>query len=631
MKGQRIRLKTVLALLTCFMILISAFGTSSDGATVTQTKVDLDPLLIPKYINQLDGPPPVFVPTTTIDPASGELTDYYSIVETEFLQQMLPRYDQYGIETGFPMTPVWGYGGIAKDALTGQPLGFVRSTPSPTIESTRYTPANVAWINGIFTPYVFAADSTIDPVDDGGDSSTSRYPVTTTVHLHGGETQANYDGHPESWTSWNGLHGPDYETYARSVPNAAVYHYDNDQSPGTLWFHDRAVGMTRSNAYSGLSGFYIIRDPGDPISQVLPSGKYDMPLSIQDRNFYTDGTLKLPTENKRPPSEPAYWVGEFFGDVVVVNGKVWPNMNVDRGQYLFRVLDSSNSRWFDISMSNLMPFVVIAKDGEYLRNPVSVTSLSVAPGERYDILMDFSSYAPGTKIRVTNSASAPYPNGAPADPDSNGRIMQFTVGEDPGFSPNVLPGTLNRFVDDLSNVDGPLVERTFTLFDFVGERGDSNSLLDGQLFRSPMSELPLVGSTEIWRIVDSTDSSHIIRISLASMLLVSRQGIDVDAYDADWLEINGGRVPYAQPTRNLNLTGYLQGEASGPLPVDRVWGDSMVVHPGEVVTFLVRFAPVDGRESFGFDPTEGPSYIWYSHILDHEEDEMMRQFRLVLE
>ncbi|MFA5311897.1 MAG: multicopper oxidase domain-containing protein [Methanomassiliicoccales archaeon] len=627
MKGSKTLLTLTLTILvgviTVISVLVPQIAVAADDDST-----DLDPLEIPKFTNQLDGPPPVFIPTRAIDPATGVLTDYYSIIETEFYQQILPEYDRDGYETGYPKTAVWGYGGLAKDAVTGAPLGFVRSAPSPTIEATRYVPSNVAWVNGIFTPYLFTSDPTIDPVNGTETTDTAIYPVTTTTYLHGGETQANYSGHPYSWTTWNGLQGEDYDTYARTVPNAAIHHYDNYQTQRTLWFHDRAIGLTRSNSYSGLSGFYLIDDPEDPISAYLPSGKYDMPLSIQDRNFNSDGSLKLPTENLPGPGETPFWVSEFHGDVITVNGKAWPNMNVDQGQYLFRVLDGSNARWYDITMSNGMPFTVISRDGNYLRSAVTTTSFTISPGERYDILIDFSDYAPGTKIVMRNSANAPYPDGTYADFDTTGIIMQFTVGGDAGFAPRTLPSVLNPSMENDTDLESPLVERTFTLFDFVGELGDSMSLLDGQLFKSPMSETPKVGSTEIWRIVDSTRSSHTIHIALAHVKLISRQSIDEESYDADWLELNGGSVPFPEATVNLELDGYLTDDPVEPLPIDDVWMDSIVVHPGEVVTFLVRFTPLDGREGYGFDATQGPNYIWYSHILDHEENEMMRQFRM---
>ncbi|OPY33709.1 MAG: multicopper oxidase [Methanomassiliicoccales archaeon PtaU1.Bin124] len=582
---------------------------------------DLDPSSIPKFTNQLDGPPAVFTPTTMLDPTNGLMTDHYSIIASEFYQQILPTVDQQGRPTGLPATKVWGYGGLAHDAVTGKQLGFVRSSPSPTIEAVQGRPANVAWINSIYTPYLYAADSSID-INNQNNTGTAIYPVTTTVHVMGMESSSMYDGHPYSWVTWNGLHGPEYYTYKRTMPNAAVYHYDNVQSPATLYFHDRAIGLTRSNCYSGLSGFYILRDMDNATSLLLPSGKYDVPLSIQDRNFYADGTLKLPTQNLPGPNDTAAWVREFMGNVITVNGLAWPNMDVDRGIYLLRLLDGSGARWYDLALSNGMAFTVLAKDGYYLDAPLRTNRIILAPGERADILVDFSSFDSGTKIALRNSASAPYPFGKGADANT-GVVMQFTVGPESGYQAISLPSGVDSMADYVAS-DEPVAERYFTLLDFIGEAGDSMATLDGQLFRSGISELPKVGTTELWHIVDSTRSSHLIEVGLAHLKVVSRQGFS-DRYDYAWLAANGGKLPFKNPTVNIDMTGYLLGTAYAPSAIDTGWRDCVVVNPGEVVTVLVRFAPVDGRTAFAFDPTIGPTYIWYSHILDHEENEMMRQ------
>jgi spore coat protein A, manganese oxidase len=607
---------TILMLATGMMPIVSAASSQTGG---------LDPASIPKFVNQLEGPPPVFTPTTTTDPATGLLTDYYSIIESEFYQQILPQYDAEGRPTGLPATLVWGYGGMAHDAVTGQQLGFVRGAPSPTIEAVQGTPVNVAWINSIYTPYVYAADPDIDIAADQNNTETAIYPVTTTVHLMGSENSAMYDGHPYSWVTWNGLQGPDYYSYVRSTPNAAVYHYDNQQSAGTLWFHDRSIGLTRSNCYSGLTGTYILRDMQDAIALQLPSGKYDMPLSIQDRNFFSDGSLKLPTQNLPDPnvSMGGVWLREFYGNVITVNGLAWPNMDVDRGVYLLRVVDGSDARWYDLSLSNGMAFTVLAKDGSYLSAPLSVNRLVLAPGERVDILVDFSTLAPGSKLVLRNSAPAPYPAGNGTDAQT-GVVMQFTVGTQLGYQPQTLPADITALNRDIVS-DAPVRERNFTLFDFLGESSDVMATLDGQLFRGNVSEFPQVGTTELWHIVDSTRNSHLIEVGLAHLQVVSRQSFQESRYDQVWMALNGGKFPFDHPTLNPDLQGYIFGTPYAPSAIDQGWRDCVVVNPGEVLTILVRFAPVDGRTTYAFDPTIGPNYIWYSHVLDHEENEMMRQ------
>ena len=641
----------------CIITLIPAFSVTIEAAGVSSLRTDLDPSLIPKFVNQLTGPPPVFIPTKIMDPVSGQMTDYYSIIETETSQQILPAYDIDGKPTGFASTQVWGYGGLAKDAVTNEALGWVRGTPSATIEATRGTPVNVAWVNGIITPLSFTVDPSLDAtnsagsslnVSDGSGSSfsgTSLFPVTTTTHLQGGEVSSQYAGVPYSWVGWNGLHGSDYYTYSRTLPNAAVYHYDNLQAPGTMWFRDRAVGMTRSNVYSGLSGFYMLRDPADQIADLLPSGKYEMPISIQDRNFYTDGSLKLPSAPMDSSGTDPAWLAEYYGNVIMVNGKVWPNMNVDRGQYLLKILDGSDARWYDLSMSNGMSFRVIAADENYLSTPVTTSSLTIAPGERYDVLIDFGGYQEGTEIVLTNKASTPYvqpssavspspAGGGMSGSDNKGGdsgaasdsvIMKFTVGGRNGLISRTLPDEMNPSAKIAYDLSSASRNRTFTLFDYSGQIGNS-VLLDGKQYKTSISEFPEMGTTEIWNIVDATNESHQIHLDLVNFQIISRQDVDVSRYRVDWLAANGGSLPITNDTINIELSKYLLGTSIGPTSLERGLRDSLSIHPGEAVSIIVRFAPADGRVAYAFDATQGPTYIWNSNIFDHEMNELMRQF-----
>jgi spore coat protein A len=207
--------------------------------------------------------------------------------------------------------------------------------------------------------------------------------------------------------------------------------------------------------------------------------------------------------------------------------------------------------------------------------------------------------------------------------------MKFTVGRGSGYTPRTLPQTLNP--DQAVGLGGDTiaVQRNFTLVDYAGQSGNSMSLLDGQLYKSPVTEYPKAGTTEIWRIVDATSESHQIHIDLVSLELVSRQTINVADYRADWLAENGGALPLINQTRNIDLGRYLLGVAEAPSPLEAVLKDSIRIDPGEVVTILVRFAPADDRASYDFDPADGPRYIWNSNIFDHEDNEMMRQFVVV--
>ncbi len=509
----------------------------------------LDPLTIPKYENQLTGPPPVYDPTNITD-SNGKVIRYdYTVTMSSFKEQILPPSMSL-------LTNVWGYGGTAKDAVTGASLGYVQSSPGPSFEAARGTPIKVKWVNNITSPYMFAVDPTIHWANPSNYATPtppfSPYPpgypqaqnvVPLVPHLHGSETQSYYDGTPNEWFTANGTHGPEYSTYENTDPNAAVYYYPNEQPSATLWYHDHALGLTRINVMSGLAGFYLLRDQNsssDYVASLLPTGNYEMPLMIQDRTFYSDGSLWFPTVGANPDIHP-YWQGSFLGNTILVNGKTWPNMNVNQGQYRFRLLDASNSRIYQFSFvdaqtNTTLPFIQIGSDGGYLKAPANMTKLLIAPAERADILVDFSSLAPGTKILLKNTALT--------DPTTEvqtvGQIMQFTVSTSEGFKPKTLPTLLNPTLagPTFPNLPSPTKQRILPMFLVNGPNGMEQFLLNGQMWDGEISELPQVGTTEDWIIVDLTRvAAHPIHLHLIQFQIVSRQDINATQYATDWINL----------------------------------------------------------------------------------------------
>ncbi len=470
------------------------------------------------------------------------------------------------------------------------------------------------------------------PFPPGYPDAQARVP--TTIHLHGSETLSSYDGNPDAWFTADGRHGPGYATAVPTDPNAAVYEYTNLQPACTLWYHDHSLGLTRINVLSGLSGMYILRDPDpatDPVAPLLPSGEYEMPLIIQDKQFNTDGSLAFPNVGDNPDLHP-YWQPEFFGDVIVVNGKAWPNMNVKQGQYRFRILDSSSARFYTISFSNGMQFTKIGSDGGYMKSPAPLTSLTIAPAEREEILVDFSGIAPGTKIILQNSANAPFPGGDPVDPATTGIIMQFTVTGEKGAVPAELPADLNpSLTGSFPNLPAPDKSRILTLTEIEAPSTEPLvSLLNGQMWDGVVTELPRTGSTEDWTIADLTDDAHPIHLHLTQFQLVKRQDLNVTVYKGDWEALNG-QPPFARDfmPKELPVEPYLTGDPVPPTTEEQGWKDTLVVMPGQITTFRVRFTPTDGRNVFSFDPTSGPGYVWHCHILDHEDNETMRPYKVI--
>ena len=434
------------SLLLLIALVCASVSTTFVLPTSAQSSSLLNPLSIPKWVNQLTGPPPVFVPTNVTDSRGNVIRQDYVVNITQFYQQILPTADVNGNPTGFGQTKVWGYAGVAEDPVTGENLGYIESTPGPTFEAIRGIPSQVEWVNDLVDasgkplPEMFPVDPTIMWANPNGINMTAaqiqaseglappfppgyngfsytlpngqianpdqwdaQSPVAVVTHLHGGEDPSADDGGPDAWYTPNGIHGPTYNTAVPTEPNAAVYMYPDTQEPTTLWYHDHALGVTRLHVYAGLAGLYIINDPSDAVAPELPSGQFDMPLVIQDRSFYANGQLFYPTEGSNPQVSP-YITNTFLGDTIMVNGKVWPNMNVKQGEYYFRILDGSNDRYYNFSFSNGMSFVQISSDGGYLKAPARLTSLLIGPAERAGILVDFSNLAAGTKIILQNTA-----------------------------------------------------------------------------------------------------------------------------------------------------------------------------------------------------------------------------------
>jgi spore coat protein A len=193
----------------------------------------LDPLSVPKFENQLTGPPPVYESTNITDSDGNVIQHNYEITASSFKEQILP--DSMGL-----LTNVWGYGGMAKDAVTGESLGYVQIAPGPSFEAVRGIPIKVKWINNITSPYMLPVDPTIhwanpnnyatpappfSPYPPGYPEAQGTVPLVT--HLHGSETPSYYDGTPDEWFTANGTHGIEYYTYEKTDLNAAVYYYPN--------------------------------------------------------------------------------------------------------------------------------------------------------------------------------------------------------------------------------------------------------------------------------------------------------------------------------------------------------------------------------------------------------------------
>jgi spore coat protein A len=286
--------------------------------------------------------------------------------------------------------------------------------------------------------------------------------------LHGGEVPPQIDGGPDAWYTSDGNHigGGYYSEDGISNKNYAIYTYPNTQEASPIWFHDHTLGATRLNVFSGLAGAYLIADAGLTLPAGLgqygldrpPSGgdELTVPLVIQDRSFDTNGQLFMPADSAggvlwtTNPEHP-YWVPEFVGDTVLVNGVVWPYMNVEPKRYRFLFLNGSNARTYSMFLTdpvskNFGPAInIIATDGGYLDTPVQIdpaaaglNKLTMMPGERYEAIIDFNGYEAGTigpngvaysgQWLLKNNAKTPFPAGTAPQGTTTARIMLFRVG-----------------------------------------------------------------------------------------------------------------------------------------------------------------------------------------------------------
>ncbi|WP_026695866.1 multicopper oxidase family protein [Peribacillus kribbensis] len=475
-----------------------------------------------------------------------------------------------------PPATVWGYNGMY---------------PGPTFEVRRNQPILVKWKNKLPAEHFLPVDQSVHGA--GPDQPA----VRTVVHLHEGRVAPESDGYPEAWFT---------KDFARVGPRFVqkYTYYPNCQRPAALWYHDHAIGITRLNVYAGLAGFYILRDEEEEALQ-LPSGEFEIPLLIQDRAFYPNGELFYPIQpGHQPPPAPQpempihpalpnpSVVPEFFGTAILVNGKVWPYLEVEPRKYRFRILNGSNGRFYGIALSSGQPFIQIGTDGGLLEKPTSLPHFILAPAERIDVIIDFSNHI-GQNIVLTNDAKAPFPNGH--DPSANLRnIMQFRV------LSNLSAPDQGRIPDTLSCLEQlhpshAVTVRKSTLVETKDTYGRPKLLLDHLEWDHPLTETPSNGATEIWELYNPTRDTHPIHLHLVTFQILNR----------------------ASFTGDPKSSALKVGLPKPPDPSERGWKDTVCANPGEVTRIIARFGPYPGI------------YPWHCHILEHEDHEMMRPFKVL--
>jgi spore coat protein A len=665
-------------------------------------------------------------------------TDQIPLTMREFRANVMPS--AFVPATGtYAGTWVWGYrAGITPYNPAGTYIG-------PVIVAERGTPTEVKYINNLTADHIAWrewTDQTLhwaDPLNSlegypsyvGGmnqcmmDTQPGQLPtgycidhyggsIPAVPHLHGGEQPPVIDGGPEQWFTADGMHvGNAYYSKDGLAPkNYCIYRYLNVQEAAPLWFHDHLLGGTRLNVYAGLAGAYVLTDPG----LALPTGLHAyglqqgadgdvdflIPLVLQDRMFDTNGQLYFPNMGINP--EHPYWIPEFVGDTIVINGKVWPFLNVEPRRYRFLLINGSNARTYELFIVNPVtkamgpPIWQIVTDGGYLDTPVKIDpnvkpldKLRIMPGERAGFIVDFAGYA-GATLLIRNTGRTPYPKGESPHGSTLGQILQIRVGQTSSYTPDSsydpasgipLRPPMIRLVDAAAGTPAPGVSPTVrrqltlneiahdeptTVDDTSYEGGPLEVLVNNtkwsglhevevddemvmvprddftQLGPNYLSELPEEGATELWEIVNLTADAHPIHTHLTQFQLMNRQNFNMNRYEPVYEAAfpSGDFMPAYGPPKtydfyapilggNPDVTPYLQGPARPPDANEVGWKDTVMVPPGMVTRFIVRFAPFDtpvgGSQPYAFDPYSDISpYVWHCHIVDHEDNEMMRPY-----
>ena len=483
----------------------------------------------------------------------------------------------------FGRTRVFGY-----DDNSGRGL----ASPGYTIEVQRDTATKVSFVNSLPAKHLFDSE-----VPDYMHAGT---PVRMNTHLHGAHVAGSSDGNPYAYAA----------EYRPGQIQSVVY--PNDQNATMLWYHDHADQITRLNVYAGLVGLYIVRDALDtglePNGLGVPGGAYEIPLVFADRLFDGSGQLFY--------SPDPTWIPEFFGDTPLVNGAVRPFLAVEPRQYRFRILNASNARFWNLSIQGGPPAVQIGSDGGLFDRPVPLSNLIVLPAERADVIVDFSRFA-GRTLTVTNS-DLPVEVSSPAPPLDS--VMEIRVGRrvtsaGPARIPATLPGTMPA-------LGAPSVTRNITLEEVENATtGDPEyGSLNGRKFDDVrgVQERPRVGSTEDWRLVNLTEDTHPIHLHLVQFQVIDRTPFDADGYKAA-LEQARATDPNAA---NLDPRPYFNGAAALPDANERGWKDTVRANPGQVTRIRMRWTLPAGVSA-------PQRYVFHCHILEHEDNSMMRPLEIV--
>jgi FtsP/CotA-like multicopper oxidase with cupredoxin domain len=521
--------------------------------------------------------------------------------------------------------------------------------------------------------------------DWSGQSTPGSYtgPVPIVTHVHGAVGVGDEsDGYTEAWylpdanniPAGYATEGTWYDFFAGKAAASygatwgsgyATFQYPNDNRASTIWYHDHALGMTRLNVYAGPAGFYLIRggvddtvlDSRTGLDAILPGPApkendkfppnktyYEIPIAIQDRSFNTDGSLFYPDTREFfdgmagdyiPDGEfPPIWNPEFFGNMMMVNGNTWPYQTVEQRRYRLRFLNGCQSRFLILDFNQIPGVEVwaIGNDGGFLEAPVNLTTtngnrLLMALAERADLIVDFTNVPEGNYVLGNVGPDEPFGGGIPgtdfpvADPDSTGQIMQFqvvpAVEPDPTTPPQflqlpqVLPLPVETVTRPLALIEvmghgvdangNPLEGPVEALLGTVGPDSLDPTVPDGvwaeRKWMEEVTETPAVGATEVWEFYNTTGDAHPMHVHEVVFEVINREGLVLDGDDE-----------VVEPIQ-------LDGNITPPESWETGFKDTVTAYPGQVTRVKAQF----------LNPGQ---YVWHCHIVEHEDNEMMRPFRI---
>ncbi|XP_048318734.2 multicopper oxidase LPR1 [Ziziphus jujuba] len=496
-----------------------------------------------------------------------------------------------------PPTPVFAYG-VSRSKAT---------IPGPTIEALHGVDTYVTWKNHLPLKHILPWDPTIPTA-----IPSNKTGVPTVVHLHGGIDEPASDGNSNSWfTRKFRDKGPTW--------SHKTYRYRNHQHPGNLWYHDHAMGLTRVNLLAGLIGAYIIRHHEVEAPLGLPNGdEFDRTLLVFDRSFRKDGSIYMNSTGNNPSIHPQ-WQPEYFGDAIIVNGKAWPRLTVRRRKYRFRIINASNARFFRFFFTNGLRFTHVASDSAYLKRSVVTKDFLLGPSEITDVVVDFSQ-SKSDSVILANDATYPYPSGDPVN-EANGKVMKFVILNHTELDTSRVPKKLIQYPK--AKLSSASRTRYIAMYEYTSDVDEPIHLyLNGKPYEAPVTETPKEGTTEVWNVINLTEDNHPLHIHLGLFVVLNQtELVNVEEFKDCMTKLNDAD--------KCRISKYARGKRIVVPAHEKGWKNVFKMRPGSVTQILVRFSYIHSNSSYVFDATADPGYVYHCHILDHEDNAMMRPLKII--